>query len=65
MAEQWLEVLKGVTAPKNQENQVTNGLRERVGNAMQGYAIKEYHGLTAVNLVRTINNRLANALPRR
>ena len=51
MGGQWLEVLRGVPTPKKQENGVQNGLRERVGNEMQGYAIKEYqYGLTAVNL---------------
>ena len=51
MGGQWLEVLRGVPTLKKQENGVLNGLRERVGNEMQGYAIKEYqYGLTAVNL---------------
>ena len=51
MGGQWLEVLRGVLAPKKQENGVQNGLSERVGNEMQGYATKEYqYGLTAVNL---------------
>ena len=55
MGEQCLEVLRGVTTPKNQENQVQNGLRQRVGNEMQGYAIKEYqYELTAVNLCKKL-----------
>ena len=51
MGGQWLEVLRGVPTPKKQENGVQNGLSERVGNEMQGYATKEYqYWLTAVNL---------------
>ena len=66
MGGQWLEVFRGVPTPKKQENGVQNGLSERVGNEMQGYATKEYqYGLTAVKLVKTFQSRLANALPRR
>ena len=66
MGGQWLEVLRGVLASKKQENGVQNRLRERVGNEMLGYAIKEYqYGLRAVKLVKTLQSRLANALPRR
>jgi len=66
MGGQWLEVLRGVPTPNKQQNGIQNGLRERVGNEMQGYAIKEYQsGLTAVKLVKTFLSRLANALPRR
>ena len=55
MGEPWLEVLRGVTTPENKENQVQNGFRERVGNAMQGDAIKEYqYELTAVNLCKKL-----------
>ena len=47
---QWLEVLR-VTKHKTRKIMSKNGLREHVGNAMQGYAIKRYqYQLTAVNL---------------
>ena len=53
--EKWWEALRGVPPPEKQENGVQDGLRERVGNGMQGYAIKKYqYQLTAVNLGRKL-----------
>jgi len=56
MGGQWLEVLRGELTHEKWENEVQYGLRERVGNQMQGYAIKEYqYGLTEVNLGEKLN----------